>query len=97
MGNLELCFDHSQSASRSQNSKLKIIGIEQDSKSVPFDKVEYQFPIAFVVGHETNGISKEVLDMTDKIVELPMYGINTSLNVMVSLGIVLYQAIKYLE
>ncbi|PIZ98684.1 MAG: RNA methyltransferase [Candidatus Levybacteria bacterium CG_4_10_14_0_2_um_filter_35_8] len=82
---------------KTQNSKLKIIGIEQDSKSVPFDKVEYQFPIAFVVGHETNGISKEVLDMTDKIVELPMYGINTSLNVMVSLGIVLYQAIKYLE
>ena len=82
---------------KNQNSKIKIIAIEQDSKSASFDKIEYQFPVAFVVGHETHGISKEVLDICDQIVELPMYGINTSLNVMVSLGIVLYHAIKYLE
>ena len=32
--------------------------------------------------------------MADAIVELPMFGINKSLNVMVSLGIVLYQVIE---
>lgn len=79
---------------KSQNSKIKIIAIEQDSRSIPFQEAEYSFPIALVVGHETHGVSKEVLDICDQIVELPMYGINTSLNVMVSLGIVLYQIIK---
>ena len=79
---------------KSQNSKVKIIAIEQHKKSVPYDKVQYQFPIALVVGHETTGISKEVIKMADQIVELPMFGINTSLNVMVSLGIVLYEVMK---
>ena len=48
-------------------------------------------PAAVVVGHETEGVSKEVLEMADKIVEIPMWGVNKSLNVVVSLGIVLYQ------
>ena len=76
---------------------LQVVAIEQDKRSVSFQDAKYSFPIALVVGHETHGISKEVLDICDQIVELPMYGINTSLNVMVSLGIVLYHAIKYLE
>lgn len=77
-----------------QNPKINIVSIEQDKRSVEFQKTEYEFPIAFVVGHETSGVSKEVLEISDKVVELPMFGINTSLNVMVSLGIVLYHAIN---
>lgn len=73
---------------------LRIIAIEQDGKSVPYEKADYSFPIALVVGHETIGISKEVLDMCDQIVEIPMWGVNKSLNVMVSLGIVLYKAME---
>jgi 23S rRNA (guanosine2251-2'-O)-methyltransferase len=79
---------------KSQNSNVKIIGIEQDSRSVPFDSFNYKLPIALVVGNETDGISKEVLEICDNIVELPMFGINTSLNVMVTLGIVLYKLIE---
>ena len=73
---------------------IQVIAIEQSEKSVPFDKTDYQFPIALIVGNETTGISKEVLEMADKIVELPMWGVNKSLNVMVSLGIVLYEVMK---
>jgi 23S rRNA (guanosine2251-2'-O)-methyltransferase len=80
--------------SRIQN--LQVVAIEQDERAVPFQTPVYEFPIAFVVGHETHGVSKEVLDMCDEIVELPMFGINTSLNVMVSLGIVLYESVRYL-
>ena len=82
---------------KKQIANIQVVAIEQDKRSIPFQEAEYSFPVAFVVGHETHGISKEVLDICDQIVELPMYGINTSLNVMVSLGIVLYHAIKYLE
>ena len=72
----------------------KIVAVEQDARSKPFDRVTYEFPIAIVVGHETHGVSKEVLDIADLIVELPMWGINTSLNVMVSCGIILYEIMK---
>ncbi len=79
---------------KTQNSKLKIVAIELDKRSVPYDTFKYSFPIALVIGHETTGVSEEVLNMADAIVELPMFGVNISLNVMVSLGIVLYEIIE---
>ena len=76
-----------------QSSKCKIIAIEQYPKAVDFRKVDYKEPIAFVVGNETEGVSKEALKLADEIVEIPMYGVNKSLNVMVSLAIVLSRLI----
>lgn len=92
----ELKSLHSASSGQ-EISNLKIVAIEQSSKSVPYDKYDYQFPLALVVGHESDGISKEVLEMADVIVEIPMFGVNKSLNVMVSLGIVLYEAIGKMQ
>lgn len=78
--------------SRIQN--VQIVAIEQDLRSVPYDTAAYTFPIALIVGHESEGVSKEALDASDMIVELPLWGVNKSLNVMVSLGIVLYEVMK---
>lgn len=71
---------------------LRIYAIEQDKKSVDFRKVDYKLPVAFVIGHETTGVEAETLDLCDEIVEIPMYGVNVSLNVMVSLAIVLFNS-----
>ena len=73
---------------------LQVVAVEQSEKAVPYDKFEYKLPLALVVGHETYGVSKEVLEMVDAVVEIPMFGVNVSLNVMVSLAIVLYKAIE---
>jgi 23S rRNA (guanosine2251-2'-O)-methyltransferase len=73
---------------------LQVIAIEQDPKSIPYDKANYNFPVALIIGHESTGVSKEVLDMCDQIVEIPMWGVNKSLNVVVSLGVVLFEAMK---
>ena len=78
---------------KSRSSSIKIIAIEQSPKAIDYRKVDYEEPIAFVIGHETSGVSAEALKLCDQIVEIPMYGVNKSLNVMVSLAIVLYQAI----
>lgn len=78
---------------RSTIDDIQIVAIEQTPNSVPYDKFDYKLPIALVVGHESDGVSKEVLDLCDAIVEIPMFGVNISLNVMVSLGIVLYEVI----
>ncbi|MCR4325076.1 MAG: TrmH family RNA methyltransferase [Candidatus Curtissbacteria bacterium] len=79
---------------RKQVPGIKIVAIEQDKKSVDYRTFDYGEPIAFIVGHETTGVSRGVLDLADVIVELPIYGVNVSLNVMVSLAIVLYRAIE---
>jgi len=79
---------------RTMNHELQVVAIEQADQSAPYDQFEYKLPLALVVGHESDGVSKEVLDLCDAIVELPMFGINISLNVMVSLGIVLYRVLE---
>ena len=72
--------------------KGKIIAVEQDQRSIPlFELTPTSEPVALVVGHETDGVSKEALDLADTIVEIPMFGVNKSLNVVVSTGIVLYK------
>lgn len=79
-----------------RNSKVQIIAIEQAKNSVDYRKLDYSLPIAFVLGNETDGISQQTLDMCDAIAEIPMWGINKSLNVIVSAGIVSYHALKHL-
>jgi tRNA G18 (ribose-2'-O)-methylase SpoU len=79
---------------KTENPKTTVVAVEQDPRSKPFNEVAYELPLAIVVGHETHGVSKDVLDMADTIVEIPMWGVNKSLNVMVSCGIVLYEVMK---
>lgn len=81
---------------REEVDGIKIYSVELDSRSVPYDSVDYSFPVALVVGHESHGVSEEALAESDGIVEIPMWGINISLNVMVSLGIVLFEVMKHL-
>ncbi len=72
----------------------QIVAVELAAGAIPYDEFEYKLPVVLVVGHESDGVSKEILDIADGIVELPMLGLNTSLNVMVSLGIVLYKLLE---
>jgi len=81
---------------KSQIPNLQVVAVEQDEKSQPYDEIPYTFPIALVVSHETHGATQEVLAMCDYIAEMPMWGVNISLNVMVSLGIMLYEVTKHL-
>lgn len=83
---------------RSQILDLRVIAVEQNDKSVPLSSLTSRIQdlgsIAVVVGHETDGVSKEALDLADIIVEIPMLGINKSLNVHVSASIVLYKLLN---
>jgi tRNA G18 (ribose-2'-O)-methylase SpoU len=85
------------SPSEAGRAKLKIYVVEQSAGSTLYNKVDYQLPCAVVVGHETDGVSKEVLEIADEIVEIPMFGVNKSLNVMVSCGIVLFEIAKKIK
>ena len=70
------------------------IAIEQTKKSTPYHLVKYPKKLALVLGNESDGISPAVLKVVDQKVEIPMLGINRSLNVLVSASAVIYH---YLE
>lgn len=83
-----------------KNEGVQIIALEQDEKAIDYrllTKENVIFPLAIVVGNETTGVSKEVLDLADIIVELPMYGINHSFNVWGSAAVVGYKVLESLN
>ncbi|SRR5260221_1738376 len=75
---------------------VQIIAVEQDKRSVSYKDLKPNFPVAIIVGHETTGISREVLDEADLIVELPMVGINKSFNVWGSAAVIAYKILELL-
>ncbi len=79
---------------KSEVPNVEVIAVEQDKNSIPYTQTDYRLPVAFVVGNETSGCSKETLEKCDKITEIPMWGVNISLNVIISLGIVSYHAVS---
>lgn len=83
-----------KSKNKDQKSKIHIIVVEQHLKATPYIKADYTLPLALIVGNETYGITPGTLKQADQIVEIPMWGINKSLNVIVSVAIVSYWAMS---
>ncbi len=77
---------------------IQIVAVEQDPQAINYKQLTtgVKFPVAIVVGNETNGVAKEVLKTVDLIVELPMYGINNSFNVWGSAAVVAYKILELL-
>jgi tRNA G18 (ribose-2'-O)-methylase SpoU len=73
---------------------VQIIAIEQHKDAIPYTKLKPKFPVALVLGHETKGLSKKVLQEADLIVELPMHGVNKSFNVWGSAAVVAYKVLE---
>lgn len=75
------------------------LAVEQSSKSISYKELsnKIRFPIAIIVGHETDGVAKEVLNEVDTIVELPMYGVNKSFNVWGSAAVIAYKVVEELS
>ena len=71
-------------------AEVKIIAVEQAKNSIPYQKADYSAPVALILGNETYGVTEETLKLANQIVEIPMWGINKSLNVIVSAAIVSY-------
>ncbi|KKU09885.1 MAG: tRNA/rRNA methyltransferase, partial [Candidatus Woesebacteria bacterium GW2011_GWB1_45_5] len=75
---------------------VRIVAVEQDKRAVGYGSLRPDFPLAIVVGNETEGISKEVLNLADIIVELPMFGVNKSFNVWGSAAVIAYKILENL-
>ena len=57
-------------------------------------KPDYAVPTAIIMGSEEDGISNELLRISDHLAKIPMFGEIESLNVSVSAGIIVYEAIR---
>ena len=81
-------------------SKLKkdgyhVISVEQVEDSSKLNNLHIpKKPIALIMGNEINGVSQDVIDMCDDVVEIPQFGTKHSLNISVATGIVIWEMWK---
>ncbi|MBP9151697.1 MAG: RNA methyltransferase [Flavobacteriales bacterium] len=77
---------------------VKVIGVEQVEGAIPLDKVDVgSNHLALVFGNEVKGVSQEVLKSCDTFIEIPQFGTKHSLNISVSVGVVLWELVKKLK
>lgn len=76
-----------------QGKGVVVVAIEQTKGSKSLINFSETDSVAYVFGNEVDGVSPEVLSEVDTIVEIPMLGEKESLNVSVSVGVVLYHGI----
>jgi 23S rRNA (guanosine2251-2'-O)-methyltransferase len=85
-------FEHTTDALAAFKAEgYSVFAIEQTTDSIPLNDFKPAGPTAIVFGHEIHGVSPEVLALCEAAVEIPQYGTKHSLNVAVSVGIVLWQ------
>ena len=71
-----------------------VIGTYLDSDSCDIYSNDVKSPVAIIVGNEANGIDKDVIDLCDKKVIIPMKSDIESLNVSVAASIVMYEILR---
>jgi 23S rRNA (guanosine2251-2'-O)-methyltransferase len=76
----------------------QIVSVEQAEGSVELTQFHARTgkKYAVIFGNEVKGVQQEIVDMSDKCVEIAQYGTKHSLNISVSAGIVIWEFFKQL-
>ena len=74
----------------------QIVVCEQTKNSVNYLKAKYKSKVAIIAGSESYGVSSDVLKLANKTVEIPMFGVNISLNVLVATSIISFDVVSKL-
>ena len=73
----------------------KILAVEQAHGSTMLNTLNWQHEkVALVFGNEVTGVNDEVLAAADGCIEIPQWGAKHSLNISVSVGIVLWEMVR---
>lgn len=72
---------------------ITLVAVEQAPEAVLLPDFSPPERVAYVLGHEVEGVSSDTRELAATIVEIPMYGHKESLNVAVAGGIILYHGL----
>ena len=72
--------------------KYEIVATSLQTDKTIYD-VDYKNKV-IVIGNEANGVSKEVLELSNEKVKIPMSGQTESLNAAVATGVILYEYVR---
>jgi 23S rRNA (guanosine2251-2'-O)-methyltransferase len=72
----------------------QVWALEEHERAVSlstFPDDQSSIPVILIIGNEVTGVDPELLDLSDSIFHIPMYGEKTSFNVAVAFGIAAYR------
>ena len=76
-----------------KDSGVQIISCSEKGSDTIYD-VDMSVPTVIVMGGEDEGISGGILKISDKVVQIPMYGTINSLNVSVAGAVIMFEAAR---
>ncbi len=79
---------------RLRDDGYRIVGLEQTDKSKPLFDYAYQRRTALLIGHERHGIPDEQLALVDECIEIPVWGLPFSYNVVTATTMAVYEYCK---
>lgn len=84
--------DLAKTLKEAKKNKFKIVATSLDTNDSIYD-ISYSKKV-IVIGNEANGVSKEIQELADNRVKIPMLGKTESLNASVATGIMLYEYVR---
>ena len=76
-----------------------LVAVEQAENSIFLQTLDNHIftdkKYALIFGNEVEGVSEEAMHMADFVVEIPQYGTKHSLNIAVSVGMVVWEFVKF--
>ena len=76
-----------------QESGLQLVCCTENTKENIYTP-DYTSPTAIIMGSEEDGIRNEIIRIANHLAKIPMFGEIESLNVSVSSGVIIYEAIR---
>ena len=80
-----------------KSSGIFIVSAELTNESITYSELKCPFPACLVLGREYDGVSEAVLNVSDAIVSLPLFGMSNSLNVSTTASVILYEMLRQLH
>lgn len=68
--------------------------VATEKNSVIYYDINYREPTVILLGSESQGLSQELKDQSDKLAIIPMSNEVESLNLSISVGVILYEAVR---
>jgi 23S rRNA (guanosine2251-2'-O)-methyltransferase len=95
----EYVKDTSELVRQLKSHQVKICSVEQAENAVMLQEFypDPSYEYAFVFGNEVKGVSQNIVDLSDHVVEIPQFGTKHSLNISVSAGVVIWDIFKKLK
>ena len=86
------CDNLTEKLKEARKHKYKVVVSSLQTNNSLYD-IDYKKKV-IVIGNEANGVKKEIQEMADEKIKIPMLGKTESLNASVATGIILYEYVR---